>query len=274
MPTERRSSKETGPAQQGSLWRVLIGLLSIAGETAPRDRSRERGRAEGGTHRGRGKAASSESSQMTLFADRARVGGRTRARKPSPRAKPSAVTPTGSASPRLISAKPPAPTAGAKRGRMAGVYEQMVDELLERYGVRVRKWRTSMSGIAILRKDKVGRWMLREIESPYPRGPVSAAVFCHEIGHHAIGVGSMKPRCLEEWAAWDFAVREMERRGIPVTDRVRERVDLSLRYAVAKAKRRGLKRVPAELAPYERPVALVVRTVRGDSASSRAQRPA
>lgn len=137
---------------------------------------------------------------------------------------------------------------------MAEVYRCMVDELTERYGVRVRRWRTTTSGIAVLRKDAAGRWCEREIEAPYPRGPVSAAVFCHEIGHHAIGVGSMRPRCLEEWAAWDFALRELRRWGVPVTDRVQLRVDAALRYAVAKAKRRGLKRLPPELEPYDGPL--------------------
>ena len=42
----------------------------------------------------------------------------------------------------------------------------------------------------------------------------------------------------------------MEAEGIAVTDRVRERMDLALRYAVAKSLRRGIKRLPAELAAY------------------------
>ena len=46
---------------------------------------------------------------------------------------------------------------------------------------------------------------------------------------------------------------EMERRGYSVTERVYKRRDDALRYAVAKALRRGLKRLPVELAPWAPP---------------------
>jgi hypothetical protein len=143
--------------------------------------------------------------------------------------------------------------AMARRRPMRAVYDEMVAELLTRYEVRVRRWRSSTSGVAIVRKDAFGRWLVREIESPYPRGPMSAAVFLHEIGHHAIGVGSLRPRCLEEWAAWEWSLREMRRRGIRVTPAVETRVHDALHYALLKAKRRGLREVPAELAPYAQP---------------------
>ena len=41
-----------------------------------------------------------------------------------------------------------------------------------------------------------------------------------------------------------------EKRRIRITDRVLDRVRQSLQYAVAKARRRGLKRIPPELLPY------------------------
>ncbi len=143
----------------------------------------------------------------------------------------------------------PARNAGGKRA----LYDAMVSELLDKYDIRVRAWRTSMSGIAVLRKDPAGRWLVREIEAPYPKGPMSAAVFLHEVGHHALGVGSLKPRCLEEWAAWDWALREMRRRGVTVTERVEHRVHDALYYAVRKAARRGLRELPPELAPFAQP---------------------
>jgi len=52
---------------------------------------------------------------------------------------------------------------------------------------------------------------------------------------------------MEEHLAWDWALREMESRGFNVTQRVRDRRDRAMRYALAKALRRGLKRVPADL---------------------------
>jgi hypothetical protein len=130
-------------------------------------------------------------------------------------------------------------------------YDALVREMLERHGVRVRKWRSSMSGVAWQIHYRDGS-VSRLIEAPRPRGPMSAAVFLHEIGHHAIGFGTYRPRCLEEYAAWAWALDEMERQGLNVTDGVRRRMHESLAYAVEKARRRGLKRLPAELLPYAR----------------------
>ena len=137
------------------------------------------------------------------------------------------------------------------RGSMQDRYDEMTREMLARYGLRVRRWRTSMSGIAwqITYRDGSGS---RLIESPRPKGPRSAAIFLHEVGHHAIGFNVYKPRCLEEYHAWAWAVAEMERRGLNVTDAVRKRMAESLRYAVDKARRRGLREVPPELRPFER----------------------
>lgn len=133
-------------------------------------------------------------------------------------------------------------------------YDRVVAEQLAKYDIRVRKWRTSMSGIAWYVTYKDGR-VSRLIESPRPKGPMSMAVFLHEVGHHAIGFNVYKPRCLEEYHAWAWSLARMEEFGLNITDAVRHRMHLSLWYAVAKAKRRGIKAVPAELAPYlERPV--------------------
>jgi hypothetical protein len=79
---------------------------------------------------------------------------------------------------------------------------------------------------------------------------MSCAVFLHEVGHHAIGFGTYKPRCLEELKAWQWSLAAMRERGFNVTDRVQKRMDDALRYAVAKARRRGLRRLPDELTPY------------------------
>ncbi|MCB9846623.1 MAG: hypothetical protein H6811_11645 [Phycisphaeraceae bacterium] len=150
----------------------------------------------------------------------------------------------------------PSPSAGAVRRRRAAPrdasnsrYDAMTRRMLAAYGVRVRKWRSSMSGVAWQVTYEDGT-VSRLIESPRPRGPVSCAIFLHEIGHHAIGFGTYRPRCLEEYHAWRFAIEQMEAQGLNVTARVRGRMDASLRYAVEKARRRGLKALPVELAPY------------------------
>lgn len=124
--------------------------------------------------------------------------------------------------------------------------------MLERYGVRVRKWRSGMSGVAWYITYRDGS-VARLIEAPRPKGPMSAAVFLHEIGHHAIGFNRYKPRCLEEYHAWRWAIEQMEANGVAITDSVRHRMHQSLHYAVAKAQRRGLRQLPPELAPYANP---------------------
>jgi len=139
--------------------------------------------------------------------------------------------------------------APKRTGAMQAKYDAMVREELARYGVRVRKWRSSMSGVAWIVTYDDGH-VTRMIEAPRPRGPMSAAVFLHEIGHHAIGFYRYSPRCLEEFQAWAWALAEMERLGLNVTDSVRNRMHDSLHYAIAKANRRGLKKLPVELEPY------------------------
>lgn len=170
-----------------------------------------------------------------------------------------ASVPTTTATPHIAKRKPARgkpnsqPTAAAPESAQAK-YDRVVTEQLARYDIRVRKWRTSMSGIAWYVTYKDGR-VSRLIESPKPKGPMSIAVFLHEVGHHAIGFNVYKPRCLEEYHAWAWSLARMEEFGLNITDAVRYRMHLSLWYAVAKAKRRGIKSVPPELEPYlERPV--------------------
>jgi len=202
---------------------------------------------------------------------------------PAPVPPPAPLSQPKQAAPRPIPVKPAAPTPAVSKTRAprksAGLstasastsdalarvskparpasaqarYDQIVEEMLGKYDVRVRKWRTSMSGIAWYVTYKDGR-VSRLIEAPRPKGPMSVAVFLHEIGHHAIGFNVYKPRCREEYYAWAWAIARMEELGLNVTESVRHRMHLSLWYAVDKARRRGIKQVPEELAPYmERP---------------------
>lgn len=159
--------------------------------------------------------------------------------------------------------KPLSPPPRVSRAQQQ--YDQMTRELLAEHGVRVRKWRSSMSGVAWQITYRDGS-VSRLIEAPRPRGPMSAAVFCHEIGHHAIGFHRYKPRCLEEFHAWDWSLREMERRGLNVTDRVRQRMHESLHYAIQKASRRGLRSLPRELEPFLTPPPRRERTRAGAAA--------
>ncbi|HJN72035.1 MAG TPA: hypothetical protein QF528_05520 [Phycisphaerales bacterium] len=128
-------------------------------------------------------------------------------------------------------------------------YDAIVEQMKNTYGFRIRKWRTSMSGCAWELTDKQGN-VSRLVESPYPKGPMSCAIFLHEVGHHAIGFHVYKPRCLEEYYAWAWSLEAMQSNGVRITDGVLKRRDDSLQYALAKALRRGLKKIPDELMPF------------------------
>ncbi|MEL7483466.1 MAG: hypothetical protein AAFN41_03835 [Planctomycetota bacterium] len=156
------------------------------------------------------------------------------------------------ASPPPKAPKPAHRRGAIKQSASEQKYDAMTRHMLKEHGVRVRKWRSSSSGVAWQVTYRDGT-VSRLIESPRPRGPISAAIFLHEIGHHAIGFNRYKPRCLEEYHAWMYSLEQMERWDLNITERVHDRVHDSLHYAVLKARRRGLKRLPAELVPYMDP---------------------
>lgn len=149
----------------------------------------------------------------------------------------------------LVPMPDPEPVLNQARLPMRDRYERAAREMLVEHSVRVRKWRSNMSGVAWQVTYADGT-VSRLIEAPRPRGPVSASVFLHEIGHHAIGFHRYSPRCLEEHMAWMFSLEMMTRYELNITEGVRRRVRQSMRYAIAKARRRGLKNLPEELAIY------------------------
>ena len=117
------------------------------------------------------------------------------------------------------------------------------------YGVRVRKWRRTMSGCAWRVYYHDGR-VINWIEAPVPRTPISLSIFLHEVGHHAIGFRTYRKRCEEEYYVWLWAVREMRKLGVEPDEKVLRRVELSMQYAVGKAVRRGLKDLPKPLTQF------------------------
>ncbi len=148
--------------------------------------------------------------------------------------------------PRVAGVQPLAP---GPPGSMRRRYDDLVVEMKDAYGIRVRKWRTSTSGCAWVVQYHDGT-ISRLIEAPYPRGPMSCAIFLHEIGHHAIGFNTHRLRCLEEHDAWRWSLETMREKGLNVTVAVEKRMDDAIRYAVRKALRRGLKQLPEQLAAY------------------------
>lgn len=125
-------------------------------------------------------------------------------------------------------------------------FEAIARVQLERYAIRVRKWRRGMTGIAWYVTYADGR-VQRLIEAPRPKTEMSLAILLHEVGHHAIGFNTYKPRCLEEYHAWQYAFRAMAEHGVEITEPVKRRYDASMRYAIGKATRRGIKAIPEEL---------------------------
>ena len=128
-------------------------------------------------------------------------------------------------------------------------FSLIIRPLLKKHRLRVRRWRTNMSGRAwreFYRDGKVINW----IECPRPRTQISLAIFLHEVGHHVIGFEKYRRRCEEEYHAWHWALAEMRRRGIEPNARVCRRFEMSMRYAVNKALRRGIKSLPEPLQPF------------------------
>jgi hypothetical protein len=128
-------------------------------------------------------------------------------------------------------------------------YSPIIEQMKATHDIRVRKWRRSMSGCAWRVYYHDGR-VINWIESPLPKTPISLAIFLHEVGHHVIGFHTYKRRCEEEYHAWAWAIQMMRQLGVEPDARVQRRFELSMRYAVGKAMRRGIKTLPQSLAEF------------------------
>jgi hypothetical protein len=128
-------------------------------------------------------------------------------------------------------------------------YLAMTSELKARYKISIRKWRRHMSGVAYELMYRDGR-IKRLITAPRPRSPVSAAIFLHEVGHHAIGFRRYSPRCLEEFYVWQWAFREMASRNIPITARVLRHYHRSMHHYVRHARKHHPHHIPDHLHPF------------------------
>lgn len=129
-------------------------------------------------------------------------------------------------------------------------YNQLVAEMKAQYGISIRKWRSSMSGVAYELHYNNGD-VRRMISAPRPRSPVSACIFMHEVGHHAVGFRKFRPRCLEEYHVWQWAFEQMRKRAIPVDRRVERHYRRSMYHYVRLAKKRGLKVLPPVLEQFQ-----------------------
>jgi hypothetical protein len=111
-------------------------------------------------------------------------------------------------------------------------YEQAAAVLLRESGCTIRSYRSRNTGVA---HTDAADW---GIEVPHPRGPVSFAVFAHEVGHQLLHRNSSRLRWLHEVEAWEYALAQFDRFDLPGVERARVDAALSLRYAAAKTLRR------------------------------------
>lgn len=125
-------------------------------------------------------------------------------------------------------------------------FDRIVADTRTEFTIRVRKWRTSMSGCAWQVRHPRGK-VVRWIESPRPRSALSLSIFLHEVGHHVIGFDRFSRRCEEEYHVWLWAMDRLKSLNIDPGPAVDRRFNLSMQYALAKAMRRGLRSVPADL---------------------------
>ena len=132
---------------------------------------------------------------------------------------------------------------------MAVELDAIVNLVKHRHAVRIKRWRRSMSGCAWQTTYDDGQ-VIRWIESPYPKTPLSLSIFMHEVGHHVIGFDKYKRRCEEEYHVWRWALEEMRRLGVAPDAKVLQRFQLSMQYAVGKAVRRGIKQLPEGLEQF------------------------
>ncbi|MBI4308182.1 MAG: hypothetical protein HY684_05185 [Chloroflexi bacterium] len=124
--------------------------------------------------------------------------------------------------------------------------ESLARSILAIHPVRVVRWRKSLSGVA-WHITKNGSLVETRIETPRPHTPLSFAIFAHELGHHLQRVerASWPSRMEQEYDAWQRAFALMRQHGVPITEKVERRYVQAMRYALAKALRRGAVRIPA-----------------------------
>ncbi len=133
-------------------------------------------------------------------------------------------------------------------------YDNIFERVKTCYDIRVRRYRTNMTGCAWRVQFSDGRF-INWIECPRVKSPLSLAIFLHEVGHHVIGFDRYELSCEEELHAWRWAIQLMRQLGVEPDARTLRRYQQSMQYAVEKAVRRGLTILPQELYAFHQQAA-------------------
>lgn len=104
--------------------------------------------------------------------------------------------------------------------------------LVRETGVTIRKTRSSSTGVAYTHADDWG------IAAPRPAGPISFGVFAHEVGHQLLHRGRSRIAWLNEIEAWEYALAQFDRFGLPGVERSRADAAQHLRYVAGRSGRR------------------------------------
>jgi hypothetical protein len=128
-------------------------------------------------------------------------------------------------------------------------FSHIIEAMRSRYDLRIQRWRKTMSGCAWREVHEDGS-VHNFIEAPFPKTPISLSIFLHEVGHHAIGFETYRKRCEEEYHVWVWAIDKMRELRVEPDARVLRRFQLSMQYAVGKAVRRGVRKLPETLEQF------------------------
>ena len=84
---------------------------------------------------------------------------------------------------------------------------------------------------------------------PQPKSDISLNTFLHELGHLFYQI---KPSCLNEYMACNFALDKMRENGIAISHKVKHHHNWYIAYSLAQALNRKIKMIPLELKPFRK----------------------
>ena len=120
------------------------------------------------------------------------------------------------------------------------VYQEAADTLIRETGVTWVSCDGRLKGTAYTQSPD---W---KIVAPRPTSALRFGIFAHEVGHQMLHRHGSKPRWQEEIEAWEYALAQFNRFGLPGANDVADRAIRNIQYAIGKALRRS--KTPGKLA--------------------------